>query len=421
MILSPRRRWLLFALALTAGILNLVDRQIISVLKPTIAADLGWTDDDYGTLAAWFQTGAAFGFLVAGWIVDRIGIKHANALGVAAWSVAAMAHGGARSFGAFVACRISLGTTEAMGTPTGIKTIATIFPANLRSLGFGLANGANSIGAIVAPLLIPVIALYCGWRGAFVLAGAIGIVWALVWLAATRGIDFGDRAAPPPPDPSEPAAAAAETRAYIFERRTWTIAGAKVLSDATWWLMLFWMPDYFHRQFGLSGTGLGPPLALAYCGSVFGSVLAGAVSTWLFGRGWSANRTRKTVMLVSALAVVPVPLALHTETYGIAVAIMALTLAGHQGFSTSLFGLIADVTPRAKVGRVTGFGAFCGNLGGTAISKIAGLTLAAGLGYGPLFAFAAVSYLAALGWIQLMMPRLVEAEPGASPAAAISH
>lgn len=418
MMLSPRKRWLLFALALTAGILNLVDRQIISVLKPTIAADLGWTDDDYGTLAAWFQTGAAFGFLAAGWIVDRIGIKQANALGVAAWSVAAMAHGGARSFGAFVACRIALGTTEAMGTPTGIKTIATIFPANLRSLGFGLANGTNSIGAIVAPLLIPLIALYWGWRGAFVLAGGIGLVWALAWLTATRGIDFGDRNLTPEPK-SDPAA----SPAYVFERRTWTIAGAKVLSDATWWLMLFWMPDYFHRQFGLSGTGLGPPLALAYCGSVVGSVLAGAVSTWLFGRGWSANRTRKTVMLVSALVVVPVPLALHTSTYGVAVAIMALTLAGHQGFSTSLFGLIADVTPRAKVGRVTGFGAFCGNLGGTAISKIAGLTLAAGLGYGPLFAFAAVSYLAALGWIQLLMPRLdlTDEESDPVPTATMAH
>ena len=394
MTLSPRKRWLIFALALSAGILHLIDRQVISVLKPTIAAELGWNDNDYGT---W----AAFGFLAAGYIVDRLGIRRANTLGVASWSLAAMAHGWARGISQFVACRIALGVTEAMGTPAGIKTIATIFPPEQRSTGFGLSNGVNSIGAIVAPLLIPLVAAAWGWRAAFQIVGAVGLVWALVWVAATRGIDFGDQ---------RPAALAkpgdAPDRGLLLERRSWVIAVAKVLSDATWWLMLFWMPDYFHRQFGLSGTGLGPPLALAYLGSAAGSFISGFAASHLLKRGWSVNRTRKTVMLVSALCVLPVPLALGAQSYGVAVGLMALTLAGHQGFSTNLFGLITDITPRHKVGRVTGFAAFCGNMGGTAISKIAGLVLAAGLGYAPLFRFAAVSYLLALLWIHLLLPRI---------------
>lgn len=411
MTLSPRRRWLLFALALTAGVLNLVDRQIISVLKPTIAADLGWSDDDYGTLAAWFQAGAAFGFLAAGWIVDRLGAKWANAAGVAAWSLAAMTHGWAHSFSQFVLCRIGLGATESMGTPAGVKTIATIFPPNLRSLGFGLSNAMNSLGAILAPLAIPLVAAVWGWRAAFVLAGVVGLFWVGAWLLASRGVDFGDR------QPAGSGNLISGDKLFLKEGRTWTIALAKVLSDATWWLMLFWMPDYFNRQFGLSGTDLGPPLALAYCGSAAGSLISGFAANRLLSSGWSANRTRKTLMLISALCVVPVPLALYVDGYWPAVGLMALTLAGHQGFSTNLFGLIADVTPRHKVGRVTGFGAFCGNLGGTAISKIAGLVLAAGLGYGPLFAFAAVSYLLALGWIQLTMPRIVPAEDADSSRA----
>lgn len=403
MTLSPRRRWLLFALALSAGVLNLVDRQIISVLKPTIAADLGWSDDDYGTLAAWFQTGAAFGFLAAGWIVDRLGAKWANAAGVAAWSLAAMTHGWASGFSQFALCRIGLGATEAMGTPAGVKTIATIFPPRLRALGFGLTNMMNSVGAVLAPLAIPVVAALWGWRAAFVLAGAVGLLWVLAWLAASRGVDFGPRpvAVDPKGQPGD--------RLFLKEGRTWTIAVAKVLSDATWWLMLFWMPDYFHRQFGLAGTELGPPLALAYAGSAVGSLLSGLAAGRLLARGWSINRTRKTIMLVSALCVVPVPLALHVHAYWAAVGLMALTLAGHQGFSTTLFSLIADVTPRGQVGRVTGFGSFCGNLGGTAISKIAGLVLAAGLGYAPLFAFASVSYLLALGWIAFTMPHITPA------------
>ncbi|NMN04502.1 MULTISPECIES: MFS transporter [unclassified Novosphingobium] len=403
-LLSPRRRQLLFLLALTAGILNLVDRQIIAVLKPTIAADLHWTDDDYGTLAALFQAGAAFGFLAAGWLVDRLGVRRANAFGVAAWSLAAMAHGWARSFAGFMACRIGLGMTEAMGTPAGIKTMAAIFPPEQRSTGIGLSNAVNSIGAILAPLAIPLVAALWGWRAAFVVAGALGLVWALAWWLATRGVDFDD--AP------RIVAGDADPVPVWREARTWTIAGAKVLSDATWFLMLFWMPDYFHRAFGLAGTELGPPLALAYAGAALGSVLAGTVSSRWIGAGKPIDKVRKQMMLVSALVVVPVPLALLMPGAWGAAAVLALALAGHQGFSTSLFGLIADVTPRARVGRVTGFSAFCGNLGGTAITKIAGLTLAAGLGYGPLFAFAAVSYLLALGWISLTMPRIVPVENG---------
>ncbi|PTQ10004.1 MFS transporter [Sphingomonas oleivorans] len=414
MTLSPARRWLLFALVLSAGILNLVDRQIIAVLKPTIAADLGWSDDDYGTLAAWFQGAAAFAFLATGWIVDRLGVKWANPLGVVAWSLAAIAHGWARTMGQFILVRALLGGTEAMGTPSGIKTIATIFPPSLRSTGFGLSNAVGSIGAILAPLAIPLVALAYGWRAAFVIAGALGFVWAACWFLVTRGLKFDAPA-------RDSATAADDAPAYgpiLKERRTWAIAIAKVLSDATWWLMLFWMPDFFHRQYGLSGTELGPPLAIAYSGAALGSLVVGYAATRAIRAGHGVLRVREGAMLASALLVLPVPLALFIGGYWPAVLLLALALAGHQGFSTTLFALIADVTPRAKVGRVTSFGAFCGNLGGMAIAKIAGLILAAGLGYLPLFLFAAISYLLALGWIRLLLPGRRRARAAANPALA---
>ncbi|MEC3912449.1 MFS transporter [Sphingobium sp. CR2-8] len=409
--IAGRTRWLLFGLVVTAGILNLVDRQIISVLKPQIAHDLNWTDDDYGTLAAWFQGAAAVAFLFTGWIADKLGVKWANPLGVAAWSIAAIAHGWAHSMVQFILCRVSLGATEAMGTPTGIKSIATIFPPSLRSAGFGLGNAANSMGAVLAPLAIPVVALVWGWRGTFIAAGVIGLAWAALWLLATRRIDFGSAqpAIAPPADGSAP-----DYGPILKDRRTWAIAGAKVLSDATWWLLLFWMPDFFNRQFGLSGVDLGPPLAVAYGGAAIGSLIGGLVPSRLLARGHDLNRVRKGVLLVSALLVLPVPLALQADNYWVAVGILALTLAAHQGFSTNLFALIADVTPQAKVGRVTSFGAFCGNLGGMAIAKIAGLTLAAGLGYLPLFLFASISYLLGIGWIQLLLPRLPQLRKAAA-------
>jgi len=418
MTLSARRRWLLFALVLTAGILNYVDRQIISVLKPTIAAELGWTDDDYGTLAAWFQGAAAVAFLFTGAIVDRIGVKWSNPLGVAAWSVAAMLHGLATSFTQFIVVRVALGATEAMGTPNQIKTVATIFPPRLRSTGYGFGNAVGSVGAIVTPLLIPAFAALWGWRAAFVVAGIAGIVWAGLWLLATRGLPLNaipDDAKEVPDDPDP----APDYGPILTDRRTWAISVAKVLSDSTWWLLLFWMPDFFHRTFGLTGTGLGPPLAIAYSGAAIGSLVFGAGSSALLARGWSVNRVRKSVMLVSALLVLPISLALQTDSYPIVVTLLAVALAGHQGFSTSLFALIADVTPHEKVGRVTAFAAFCGNMGGVAISKIAGLVLVAGLGYGPLFAFASIAYLLSLGWIQLLLPRLRVVAGPRAPATAV--
>lgn len=398
--LSPRRRWILFALVLTAGVLNLVDRQIIAVLKPQISAELGWTDDDYGTLAAYFQGAAAVAFLFTGWIVDRLGVKWANPLGVVAWSLAAMAHGWARTMAQFIACRIALGATEAMGTPAAIKTIAAIFPPASRSTGYGISNATGSVGAILTPLLIPLIGVAWGWRAAFVVAGLLGVVWALAWFATTRGIDFGEGGQP------VALTAPAPGGTILKDRRTWAIAMAKVLSDATWWFLLFWMPDFFNRNFGLSGVDLGPPLAVAYAGGAVGSLLSGMAASRLLAAGHDVNKVRKGILLVAALLVLPLPLALQVDSYWSAVALLALVIGAHQAFSTNLFALIADVTPQAKVGRVTSFGAFCGNLGGMAIVKIAGLLLVAGYGYQPMFLFAAVSYLLALGWIQLLLPRI---------------
>ena len=401
--LSQRRQWVLFALVLTAGVLNLVDRQIIAVLKPQMSAELGWSDDDYGTLAAYFQGAAAVAFLFTGWIVDRLGVKWANPIGVAAWSVAALAHGWSRTVAQFIACRIALGATEAMGTPAAIKTIAALFAPAQRSTGYGIANATGSAGAILAPLLIPLIGALYGWRAAFVIAGLLGILWALVWLAVTRGVTFSTTT-------DSAAAPVGADRTILTDRRTWAIAIAKVLSDATWWFLLFWMPDFFNRNFGLTGVDLGPPLAVAYTGGAIGSLVSGMAASRLLARGYPVDRVRKGVLLVAALLVLPLPLALGVDNYWLAVALLALVIAAHQAFSTNLFALIADITPQAKVGRVTSFGAFCGNLGGMAIVKITGLLLAGGFGYQPMFLFAAISYLLALGWIQLLLPRIEPAE-----------
>ena len=405
MTASPVRRWLLFALIVTAGVLNYVDRQIIAVLKPLIEVDMGWTDRDYGTLASLFQLSAAVAFVGTGWIVDRLGVRWANPIGVAAWSLAAIGHAWARSWTQFVAVRLALGATEAMGTPTGVKTIAAIFPPNRRSAGFGLANAASNCGAIVTPLIVPAIALAWGWRGAFLITGVLGLLWAVGWLVVTRGIRFD---APVVDEPVVDVPARVDPSSYVLlrDRRSWAVAIAKLLSDQTWWLLLFWMPDFFHRRFGLDVAGLAVPLATVYACAAIGSVIGGTVPARLLDRGYDLDKVRKGALLVSALLVLPIPLALLTTDYRIATAILGLVLAAHQGFSTNIFALIADVVPPARVGSVTAFGALVGNLGGMAILYTAGVLLSAGIGYWPLFLFAAISYLLALGFVRVMLPRL---------------
>jgi len=411
-------RWTLFGILCLSAISNAMDRQIISLLKAEMSADLGWTDADYGRLAAYFQFAAAAAFLVTGWLVDRLGVKWGNVIGVAAWSLAAAAHGWATTAWHFVACRVGLGATEAMGTPLTIKTVAAIFPADQRSLAIGLQTLIGALGLIGLPFFIPWLDSHFGWRGAFIIAGLAGIVIVALWLAVTRGVRFDDRAELPRIDFADDEASYGP---ILTERRTWAIAVAKALSDATWWLLLYWLPDFYRRQFGLVGNELALAMAIAYLGSGGGAFFWGWLSTRWLERGGSVDTVRKRIMLVAALIVLPVPLVLHVSSFVLVALMMALVLAGHQGFSLSLFSIITDVVPRSKVGRVTAFGAFAGNLGGAAIAWIAGVTLAAGIGYLPLFLFAAISYLLAYGWICLLLPKIERAETGLAPLPLRAH
>lgn len=394
-----------------------MDRQIIALLKSEMSAEMGWSDSDYGDLAAYFQVSAAIAFLFTGWIVDKLGVKWGNVVGVAAWSIAAAAHGAATVMWQFVACRIGLGATEAMGTPLTIKTVATIFPADTRSFAIGLSTLIGAVGLIGMPFLIPWMSAMWGWRGAFVAAGAVGIVIIALWLAALRGVRLDDGAEHGRIDFAD------DTQDYgpiLTERCTWGIAVAKMLSDATWWLMLYWLPDFYRKTFALEGTKLAGAMALAYLGSGLGAFFWGWLSTRLLRRGWSVNRVRKSVMLLSALIVTPVPIVLQAGSFWPVAIMMGVVLAGHQGFSLSLFSTITDVVPRAKVGRVTSFGAFAGNIGGAVIAWAAGQALKAGLGFTPLFVFAAASYLLALGWLHLLIP-VIRRAPGAGGTVAAGH
>lgn len=401
--ISTRLRWALFTTLCVAGVFNAMDRPIIAILKPDMMADFGWTDSDFGDLAAVTQFSAAFAFLFTGWLVDRLGVHRSMQVGATAWSLAAMAHGWAMTTWHVVAARVGLGVTEAVQTPLTIKTVATLFEPNRRSLAFGFATLLAGAGTIAMPFVIPALALAVGWRGALVAGGIGGFISLVAWMWLARGLSQLREAHLPTTQP-DPADDPSHYGPILRNRKTWAIVVAKALSDMTWWFINFWLADYYRKEFGLTTLELAIPLAIAFAGSGLGALLAGWASTRLLEHGWSVNRVRKTVMLISALVVAPLPLVLELNSFWPVAIMMGVVMAGHQGFSLSIFSTITDVVPNAKVGRVTAFGAFMGNMGGVVISLITGRVLDAGFGFVPLFVFAASSYLIALAWFQWHLP-----------------
>lgn len=392
---------IILTLVIFAGVLNYADRQIIAVLKPLMQTSLHWSDADYGRLGAAFQFAAAVAFLAAGPLVDRLGWRRANPIAVGAWSLAAMAHAAARTTAQFTLARLGLGATEALGTPTAIKTLSAVFKAEERPLAIGVMNASTGLGAILTPLVAPALALAVGWTGAFLIAGGLGLVWVAAWLLVTPRIGVAEA------DPSGATTLAkAGLLTVLADRRTWAVAGAKALSDQVWWLFLFWTPDLLHRVFHLELKDFGAPLAAIYACASAGSLLAGAVARRLSLAKVDLNIARKGSLLVAAALVTPVWFAASAPGLWWAVAILGLALAAHQTYSLNIFALITEMSPKSQVATVTSIGAFCGNLAGMAIVQAAGWVLEAKLGYGPLLAWASVAYLLGVAWIHLLVPKI---------------
>lgn len=396
---ADRRRWLVVGLVFVAIVLNYVDRQILALLKPTLQAEFDWSDRDYSHMASAFQFAAALAFLGTGWFIDKVGLRWGFAIGVGIWSLAGMAHAFASTVAGFVTSRAVLGAAESIGTPAAVKAAATYFNAKERSFVLGLGGIAPNVGAILTPLLIPLMAMMWGWQATFLIAGGLGLVWVVVWLAVRI-----------PEQPNAAADAAAPKIAWsslLRDRRQWAVILGKALTDQVWWFLLFFMPDLFHRVFGLTQGTLGLPVAFVYFMAALGGITGGVLPSWLMARGWTVNAARKTTMLLYALLILPVPSLVGVDSAWIAAMILGLALFAHQGFSTNLFGLTTDVFPARIVGSAIGIGAFAGNLSGMAMIEFAGWSLDTGRGYLPMMLICAFTYLVALAVIHLILPRIV--------------
>ncbi len=387
----------LVALLFVGNALNYVDRQVLALLKPTLQVEFHWSDRDYAHLGAAFQIAAAGALLFVGWFVDRLGVRLAYGIAVATWSMAGMAHALAGTVQQFVAARIVLAAGESVSTPAGVKAATIYLPLRTRSVAIGLINTAPNIGAILTPVLIPPFALAFGWQAAFIVTGSLGFAWLVGWALATRNLK---------PLGNVPERARVAWGVLLGDRRTWAVIGAKALTDCVWWFVLFWMPDFFNRQFAMGQGAIGWPIAIIFSLAALGAMSSGGIYPILLSRGFTVNGARKSSMLFYALVVLAMPLALTVGSPWIAAVMIGLGLFAHQGFSTNIFGMTADVVPAMRVASVIALGAVAGNLSGTAIIELAGWSLSNGHGYVPMFAICGGAYLAALAFIQVMLPRL---------------
>ena len=395
-------RWTICALLFVATTINYVDRQVLGILAPTLQRELHWTESDYGDIVSWFSFAYAFGFLIAGRVIDWIGVRRGLAAAVVAWSVAAIGHAFATTAAGFSFARAALGVSESAIFPGSIKAVAEWFPQRERALAAGIFNAGTNTGAILTPLLVPWIALKYGWQWAFVATGALGLLWLAIWIPLYRDPPLAGTAGDGPVE-----VARAPWLSLFGHRQTWAFIVGKLMADPVWWFYLYWLPKFLDAKYGVKLAQVAAPIIVVYLIADVGSVGGGWTSSALIKRGWTVNRARKTTMLAMALLIVPTTLVSRAPSMWAAVLIVGVAAAAHQAWSANVYTLASDMFPKSAVGSVVGIGAFAGAMGGVVFQRITGRVLQAnGSDYAPIFVVCGLAYVTAWVIIHLLAPRL---------------
>jgi len=442
-------RWTICALLFFATTINYLDRQVLSLLAPVLTKEFGWSNTDYANITATFQFVYAISMLFAGRVIDRMGTKRAYVLAIIIWSLGAIGHAYAIALGeavntvftavglavvpvsiaGFMIGRAVLAVGEAGNFPAAIKATAEYFPKRERSFATGIFNSGANVGAILAPLSVPVIAEYWGWQSAFIVIGAIGFVWMGLWIwlydTPERQARLGrDELAYINSDAGIPAGvceAAPPGKGSWFKllgcRQTWAFAFGKFMTDGVWWFFLFWLPKYMSAQYGMASTDMIVPLAVLYSMTMVGSIGGGWLPTWFLDRGADIYQGRMRAMLVIALFPLVVLLAQPLGYLGfwVPVILIGIGASAHQAWSANLFTTVSDMFPKHSVGSVVGIGGMAGGLGGVLLTKLGGYLFdhygALGhleTGYMIMFSICALAYLVAWCVMKALVPRRAE-------------
>jgi ACS family hexuronate transporter-like MFS transporter len=370
-------RWVVCGLLFLATTINYMDRTALGLVEPMLKHILGGDQDvalynrRYSDIVNCFIFAYGVGFLLAGRVVDRVGVKKGYALSIGVWALASLSHVLARSPFGFGMARFALGIGESGNFPSALKATADWFPAEERALATGIFNSGTSAGALVAPLLIPWVAVRYGWQSAFYTTGCLGLIWLVGWLLFPY-----DRLHPKYGNPAPAVSLTVKPATYkalLFSPGTWRFALSKGTTDAIWWFYLFWLPKYFNERFHVDMRHLGPPLIIVYIGATVGSIAGGWLAGFYIRRGHSIRMGRRFAMLVCALCAAPVVLVPFVHPLWQAIALLCLATAAHQGWSSNLLSTPSDMFPSSSVGTVVGIGGAVGAVGSVFFTFMVGL------------------------------------------------
>ncbi|MBP9104395.1 MAG: MFS transporter [Chitinophagaceae bacterium] len=435
-------RWTICTLLFFATTVNYLDRQVLSLLKPSLEEKFGWSNSDYADIAAVFQFTYAIAMLFAGRIIDKLGTKKGFAWAIIIWSIGAIVHALAIPIGTgittalgwvgivalpvsvmgFMFGRAILAIGESGNFPGAIKATAEYFPKKERSFATGIFNSGANVGAILAPLTVPWIASNWGWEAAFIIIGAIGFMWLFFWLffyekpekqkrLSKSELDYINS-----DDIEDNIIESKEKVSWgklLQYKQTWAFAFGKFMTDGVWWFFLFWLPAYLKDQYGIVGTDIMLPLAVLYSLTMFGSIGGGWFPIYFIKRGYKPYDGRMRAMLMIAFIPLVVLAAqwLGEISFWMPVILIGIGASAHQAWSANLFTTVSDMFPKKATASVVGIGGMAGGIGGVIVTKVGGALFdhykALGhieTGYTIMFIFCAVAYLIAWGVMKSLVP-----------------
>jgi ACS family hexuronate transporter-like MFS transporter len=421
---QTRYRWVICALLFFATTINYIDRQILALLKPILDEQLHWTSTQFGAINSAFQAAYGLSLFIFGWFIDRYGTKLGYTVSLCAWSVAAMAHALVNSVAGFFGARVALGLGEGGNFPAAVKATAQWFPKRERALATSLFNSGANVGAMLAPAVVPAIALHMGWHWAFLFAGLAGFAWVIAWWPLfdaperSRRVSAAELAyiESDAPDPSE-GGAELTWGDVLRHREAWSFIAAKFLTDPVWWFFLIWLPDFFKKTRHLDIKNSWVHLVTIYAIITALSIVGGWVTGWLTQQGWTVTRARKTGMLLFALCAIPIAFVTRVGDWG-AVGLIALAGAAHQAWSANLYTTVSDMFPKRAVAKLTGIGSTAGSLGGMGFPLLTGVILDHFTnGYAIVFGFCSIAYVLAFAINHALAPKFepLPMEPAGLP------
>ena len=427
-------RWTICSLVFYATTINYLDRQVISLLKPTLQKEFNWTEMDYSNIVVAFQFAYALGMVGAGRIIDKIGTKLGYALTLTLWSIASILHAFATGTFSFAVFRGFLGFTEAGNFPAAFKTVAEWFPKKERAYAGGIFNSGTNVGAILAPLVVPYLAIHYSWKFAFIATGAIGLIWLIFWFIWYEVPAKQKRLSQAEYDyihsdleyhsegiveEEKPKISWVKLLRY---KQTWAFIAGKFLTDGIWWFFLFWLPAFLDSQYKLVGMQVSLPIAFVYTLAGVASIFGGWLPMWLVKhKGWKVVRARKTSMLIYAFfpLLIMVSQAAGSFNMWYAVIIIGIAASAHQAWSANLFTTVSDMFPKSSVASVVGIGGMAGGIGGMVVASVAGLLFDyyKGLGhiqtgYYIMFLYCGLGYL--IAWLimfKILVPKMKPVDP----------